>query len=237
MSASPACRSWPLPIHAAGAAGVLRITLKCASPEADVCPARRRPAAVLPAWPDQSGAAALRAAGRTRHLRRLRRQCGGSRAGHRARQRIEPVGFSPDEALLPWSARGFSGFRLLTEYFAFPEKFLFFDFAAHRHQDHGSGRQPVGDLRLSRPVRGRNWNAASANKRSRLAARRWSTCSRNAASRSADPHRHRISHRAGRPTAARRGDLERHACRETLPDGSFRPWRPFHRLKHATPGG
>src|SRR5689334_19283636 len=41
---------------------------------------------------------------------------------------IEPVGFAPADALLPWPARSFSGFRLLTEYFAFPAKFLFLDF-------------------------------------------------------------------------------------------------------------
>ncbi len=41
---------------------------------------------------------------------------------------IQPVGFAPDEALFPWPARSFSGFRLLTEYFAFPEKFQFLDF-------------------------------------------------------------------------------------------------------------
>ena len=41
---------------------------------------------------------------------------------------IEPAGFAPEEALLPWPARSFAGFRLLTEYFAFPEKFLFVDF-------------------------------------------------------------------------------------------------------------
>lgn len=40
---------------------------------------------------------------------------------------IQPVGFAPDEALLPWPARGFSGFRLLAEFFAFSEKFRFFD--------------------------------------------------------------------------------------------------------------
>lgn len=40
---------------------------------------------------------------------------------------VREVGFAPDEALLPWPARGFAGFRLLTEYFAFPEKFLFVD--------------------------------------------------------------------------------------------------------------
>jgi type VI secretion system protein ImpG len=40
---------------------------------------------------------------------------------------LRPAGFAPEEALYPWSARSFSGFRLLTEYFALPEKFLFFD--------------------------------------------------------------------------------------------------------------
>ena len=33
------------------------------------------------------------------------------------------AGFAPEEALLPFPARSFSGFRLLTEYFAAPEKF------------------------------------------------------------------------------------------------------------------
>lgn len=40
---------------------------------------------------------------------------------------VRPVGFADDEALLPWPARGFSGFRLLAEYFAFADKFRFFD--------------------------------------------------------------------------------------------------------------
>lgn len=40
---------------------------------------------------------------------------------------LQPAGFSPEEALLPWPERSFVGFRLLTEYFALPEKFLFID--------------------------------------------------------------------------------------------------------------
>jgi len=40
---------------------------------------------------------------------------------------VREVGFAREEALLPWPARSFSGYRLLSEYFAFPEKFLFFD--------------------------------------------------------------------------------------------------------------
>ena len=40
---------------------------------------------------------------------------------------VRPVGFERDEGLLPYSDRSFLGYRLLQEYFAFPEKFLFFD--------------------------------------------------------------------------------------------------------------
>src|SRR5262245_10600263 len=42
---------------------------------------------------------------------------------------VRPVGFERDEGLLPYSDRSFLGYRLLQEYFAFPEKFLFFDVA------------------------------------------------------------------------------------------------------------
>jgi type VI secretion system protein ImpG len=40
---------------------------------------------------------------------------------------IEPVGFESDHSLLQYEARSFPGYRLLSEYFALPEKFLFFD--------------------------------------------------------------------------------------------------------------
>jgi type VI secretion system protein ImpG len=42
---------------------------------------------------------------------------------------VQPVGFEADEGILPYSTRSFLGYRLLTEYFAFPQKFLFFDLA------------------------------------------------------------------------------------------------------------
>jgi type VI secretion system protein ImpG len=38
---------------------------------------------------------------------------------------LAQVGFEANEAALPWPQRAFSGHRLLTEYFAFPEKFLY----------------------------------------------------------------------------------------------------------------
>jgi type VI secretion system protein ImpG len=43
------------------------------------------------------------------------------------RDALRPVGFDCEEGLLPYPARSFLGYRLLTEYFAFPQKFLFVD--------------------------------------------------------------------------------------------------------------
>jgi type VI secretion system protein ImpG len=40
---------------------------------------------------------------------------------------IRPVGFERNEGMLPYSHRSFLGYRLLQEYFSFPQKFLFFD--------------------------------------------------------------------------------------------------------------
>jgi len=41
---------------------------------------------------------------------------------------IAPVGFGRDEGMLEYDDRSFLGYRLLTEFFSFPEKFLFVDF-------------------------------------------------------------------------------------------------------------
>ncbi len=38
---------------------------------------------------------------------------------------IEPLGFAPEQALLPTGPRTFEGYRLLQEYFSFPQRFLF----------------------------------------------------------------------------------------------------------------
>jgi type VI secretion system protein ImpG len=42
------------------------------------------------------------------------------------RDALRPLGFAADEALLQYTPRSFQGYRLLQEYFSFPEKFLFF---------------------------------------------------------------------------------------------------------------
>ncbi|MEB4591271.1 type VI secretion system baseplate subunit TssF [Candidatus Thiothrix sp. Deng01] len=38
---------------------------------------------------------------------------------------LQPLGFSDEEALLPYTDASFQGYRLLQEYYAFPERFLF----------------------------------------------------------------------------------------------------------------
>jgi type VI secretion system protein ImpG len=44
-------------------------------------------------------------------------------------QALSPAGFAEDEALLPYSPRSFTGYRLLSEFFGFPAKFMFVDLA------------------------------------------------------------------------------------------------------------
>ncbi len=43
---------------------------------------------------------------------------------------IQPVGFSENESLLPYPPTSFPGYRLIQEFFAFPEKFLFIEISS-----------------------------------------------------------------------------------------------------------
>ena len=54
-----------------------------------------------------------------------RKQCGKALPA----QWVRRVGFAPEQALLPPTPHGFEGYRLLREYFAFPQRFLFFELA------------------------------------------------------------------------------------------------------------
>lgn len=40
---------------------------------------------------------------------------------------LRPIGFSNEDAMLPYPRRSFTGYRILQEYFAFPEKFFFIE--------------------------------------------------------------------------------------------------------------
>jgi type VI secretion system protein ImpG len=112
---------------AAGAAGVLRLTLRCASETltlSQLAPDRLR----FFIRPQSPHAYKL-------YETVLNHAVSIALADHandpspviRPASAICPVGFEPAESLLPYPSRSFIGYRLLTEYFAFPEKFLFFD--------------------------------------------------------------------------------------------------------------
>jgi type VI secretion system protein ImpG len=45
------------------------------------------------------------------------------------REAVLPLGFEQEQALIPYERRSFSGYRLLHEYFAFPERFRFMEVA------------------------------------------------------------------------------------------------------------
>jgi type VI secretion system protein ImpG len=135
-SAELAQAPFPAPAvpFARDASSVLRIVLRCAAPESNV---------------SELGLTTLRffLKGQPHHVYRLyemifnntlvpdNKRIGVVLAGSPSdrsplileRDDLRPVGFEQEEGLLPYPARSFIGYRLLSEYFAFPQKFLFFD--------------------------------------------------------------------------------------------------------------
>lgn len=66
-------------------------------------------------------------------------------------QCLFPVGFESDQGVLPYPRQSFLGYRLLSEYFSFPHKFLFVDVAGwERVKSAGAGRQVEVVLFLNR---------------------------------------------------------------------------------------
>jgi type VI secretion system protein ImpG len=220
---------------AAGAAGVLRITLKCASPDVTFTQLGvdrlrfflRGPANQTLALYELLGAHAISIAYADTAVDPAPVIVPGNA--------IVPAGFAPEEALLPWSARGFSGFRLLTEYFAFPEKFLFLDFTRIDTKTMvraGNRLEIFVYLDRSLPELERTIGQQS------LAL--GCTPLVNLFPQRCEPvmlthmdTQYRIVPDARRPRAAEIWSVER--VRETQPDGSFRPWRPFYRLTDSDP--
>jgi type VI secretion system protein ImpG len=150
---------------------------------------------------------------------------------------IEPVGFAYEEALLPWPARSFVGFRLLTEYFAFPEKFLFVDFTRIEAKTLLSGGNRMEIFvyldrflpELERTV-GSDALAIGCVPIVNLFTQR---CEPIPLTHTETEYR--IVPDARRPAAMEVWQVER--VRETGPDGGSRPWRPFYRLTNGDPDG
>lgn len=61
---------------------------------------------------------------------------GADRPNYLPLDSIKPVGFSVEEEVLPYPSNAHPAYRLLQEYFAFPDKYHFFDL--HNLRDHGS---------------------------------------------------------------------------------------------------
>ena len=68
---------------------------------------------------------------------------------------LNPGGFTPEEAMLPTSPRSLDAYRLLGEYFSFPQKFLFFDLCGISAKAlHQAGRRLEVFFYLDRSVPG-----------------------------------------------------------------------------------
>ena len=66
---------------------------------------------------------------------------------------LQQVGFAEDEGLLPYGDQSFLGYRLLTELFSYPEKFLYFDLAGFdRLPPTSAGRTLDVLIYLDRPL-------------------------------------------------------------------------------------
>ncbi len=146
---------------------------------------------------------------------------------------VAAVGFGPEEALLPWPARSFSGFRLLSEFFAFPEKFLFIDItgidaktlvAAGRRLDIFVYLRRAAP-ELERAV-GSESLALGASPIVNLFAQRCEPVPLTETDTE-----YRVVADARRQSALEIYSVER--VRETRADGSSRPWFPFYRLSPA----
>ncbi|MGC2413993.1 MAG: type VI secretion system baseplate subunit TssF [Stellaceae bacterium] len=148
---------------------------------------------------------------------------------------IEPAGFGPEEALMPWPARSFSGFRLLSEYFALPEKFLFIDFSRMDGKTllcNGNRLEIFVYLdralpELERTI-GADTLALGCSPIVNLFPQRCEPISLTHTD-----VEYRIVPDARRPTAVEVWQVER--VRETRSDGASRPWRSFYRLTHGDP--
>jgi type VI secretion system protein ImpG len=147
---------------------------------------------------------------------------------------IAPVGYAPEEAILPWPTRSFSGFRLLTEYFSFQEKFMFVDFTGiERKTLLASGERMDIFVWLDRAEP----DLERAINRDSLALGCVPLV--NLFPQHCEPvplshtdTEYRVVPDVRRPAAMEVWQVEH--VQETRPDGTVRPWRPFYRL--ARPG-
>jgi type VI secretion system protein ImpG len=76
---------------------------------------------------------------------------------------IRPVGFDREQSLLPYDCRYFGGYRLLREYFTFPQRFLFFELADLRTSLQRCNEDSIDIIVLLRRANPKLENALSAD--------------------------------------------------------------------------
>lgn len=144
---------------------------------------------------------------------------------------IRAVGFGEDEGMLPYPSRSQTGYRLLTEYFAFPEKFLFFDLDLSAKVLLGAGRKLEAFLYLNRT----DGDLERAVSKENFAL--GCTPVVNLFRQRAEPITLTQSQAEYRvvPDARRQGALEVYSVervRATDAEGRERPFLPFYGLRH-----
>ena len=157
---------------------------------------------------------------------------------------VTPWGLEAEDALLPWPARSFSGFRLLTEFFAFPEKFRFVEIAGFDAKIMlGAGGRLEVFVYLDRALP----ELERLVDKDCLALGCVPAVNLFAHSCDPVPLRHETTEYRVEPAERRPGALEIWGVEQVLEvsgDGSFRAWQPFYRLtqtqgqaEETAPGG
>src|SRR5262249_1680435 len=149
-----------------------------------------------------------------------------------AKDAIGAVGFQESEALLPYPRQAFPGYRLLTEFFAFPQKFLYFDLKGlDRIKAAGAQRQFEVIIFVDRTLP-RLEQAVEAN-----TFRLGCTPVVNLFEQTAEPIslNHLRTEYKVVPDVARRRGMEVYSIVSVSaaePDGTARESRPFHAFRH-----
>ncbi len=145
---------------------------------------------------------------------------------------IKAVGFDKDEGLLPYPTASLVGYRLLSEFFSFPEKFLFFDLVGLKEKIAANfGREITIIFYLDRFVK------QLENNLSKMAFQLGCTPLVNLFQKTAEPIR--LSHEQTEyrviPDARRSKTLEVHSIKEVvaLAEDSAIQYKPFYGIQHA----
>jgi type VI secretion system protein ImpG len=155
---------------------------------------------------------------------------------------LRPVGFAEDEGMLPYPRRSFVAYRILQEYFVFPEKFLFLDLAVFDAVRAAGFGEAVEILLLIAPFERADWRPHLETGLSPRTIRLGCTPIVNLFSQTSEPillsqtrHEYQIV-----PDARRRATTETFSVDEVLgvTPGSPEPihYEPIYAHRHGTDG-